>query len=296
MTQPQTPPPDPDVQLDLVPFPIPNLRVLKAVMVAEQGAIRDIRMQVANIARRHTSSSIVDPQGKPIPRLGKDIATEIRALVETLLQATPLRQAYMVGPASKDGLDDLQGFSQSGLQVAFLTFQGLLTLLAQALGSETARNLSSQIDAVCTLSLQAAGRGRNPVCVLRKVMQIRHVDPTTGQQLIGEPDWAEGLRIHVADIVLSFLVAGGYVWTKIDGKDLGDVLARGEETIDATLTPLGEALLIHLKDMISLRTALATRGPELTQAMVDVAQAAETKSFHEIQEDFSNPNVKLHEA
>lgn len=294
--QSQNPSPDPDVQLDLVTFPIPNLRVLKAVMLGEQGAIRDVQMQVMNIARSHSETGIVDPQGKVIPRMGKDISSEIRALVTQLIEAEPLRKVYVVAPAGQDGHDELQGFTQAGIKVSFLTFQGLITIMAQVLGPEMARSLSSQIDAVCTLTLQAAGRGRNPVHVLRKVLQIRHTDSATGQQLIGEPVWAEDLRTHIADLVLAFLVSGGYVQTGIDGRDLGNVLAKGEDTIDTSMTPLGEKLLVHLKDVISLRSALQTRGPELTKAMTSVTQAAETKSMSEVQRDFANPNAKFHEA
>ena len=251
---------DPDVELDLYPFPIPDLKALRGVMLAENRAIQEINYSVRNIST--ASNAIVDPMGKPIPSMGGTLATQIRELVDRLLASDTLSKGYVVDPEG-----ELTGFEPAGLKLAFLTYQGLGLLIRMQHGEQFAMAIANQIDVLLVLSLKAIQRGRNPLRVFEKVLQFKAMDPATELPLIGEPDWAQEKRAQLVELYIAFLITGDYVTSELEPKDGVALITTEDELPFLALNDRGIRLYEHLRDQVAFKARLTSRGRAIVEAL-----------------------------
>jgi hypothetical protein len=285
---------DPDLVLQFAVFDIPDLRVLRAVMVAEQKAVLDIKQEVRNLAA-NASTPLVDPQGKPIPLAAGNIAGQIRALTVSLLVRPVLSAGYKVAPISEGGAPDLVAFEPAGLKLAFLTYQGLGMLIQAHIGPNIAQHLGSMLDRVVVFTLQAALRHRNPYRVIQKALVFKAKDAATGAPVLAEPEWADEVRRKLSQLVVVFLLASEYTSSTLGVRETeAAVLTAGEEMPELSLTAAGEQLYRHLSDQLALKATMMQRGNLLTEQAA--AAGPETKTQSEVERDLANPNANPHES
>jgi len=258
---------EPHVKPVFTLLPVPSRSVLLEIMRAERAAVESVRH--ALLAASPTCAPLVDPSGKPVPRMDEGVLAVATQIINDALASPTISESYQLSEVGENQEQSLTGFDPSGIKLAYLTYQGLGTLVAKMLLSASLpapviRGLINRMDDVTVNVMTAVHQKKQPLEELALILQFRAKDPETGADLLGEPAWAEPVRTALVGTVVTYLSVSDYLTSDMSDPWpwLNQLKDKGTApSID--LSERGVSLLFHLTAQLGLKRTLQIRGPQL---------------------------------